>query len=275
MNPQAPNSRSLHSLVVDVKKNRELLWEISKREIAQRYKGSGLGSAWSFIQPAILAIAYIYVFVYIFQSNWGGVENSDHLISGISIFSGLIIYMTASDVLLKAPGLIINNSTYVKKSVFPLQLLPVSLIATSAYNCGVLIVIVVFVSCFIGVNALSQLYIPIIIIPFLLFLLSTAFLLSALSVFFRDMQQIISLVVNLLLFLSPVFYPVDRLPDYVRWMAYANPLTTIITDFRNAAVFGINPNLTALFVYSTISFVFLAISFAFFQATRRHFADVL
>ncbi len=257
-----------------------LIWQMSKRDVMGRYKGSLMGLLWSFLNPLLMLAVYTFFFSVVFKSRWGGVASSameeSKAFFAIILFTGMIVHGLFAEVLNRAPNLILSNVNYVKKVIFPLEVLPViSMVAAlfhSAVSFIVLLFVVVVFNEFINWTII---FIPIIILPFGLLTLGMAWALASLGVYARDVGQTIGITMSILLFLSPVFYPITALPEEFRAWIHVNPLTFIIEQIREVVVWGRLPNWLGLIKYSVVSCTFAWLGFAWFQKTRKGFADVL
>lgn len=256
-------------------RQRELLQSLARRDIAARYKGSNLGLLWAVLTPLLLLAVYTAVFSGIFQARWG--QDGGPLDYALQLFVGLTVHGLASECLNRSPAIMLNNVSYVKRVVFPLQLLPVvTLISAVFHFClSVLILVLFYAVALHQVPLLGLLYTPFIVLPYLLWLLGISYLLSALGVYFRDISQVMGLVTTLLLFLSPVFYPASMLPKHLQGVFLLNPLTVIIEQLRLVLLAGGSPDWGVLALYSLGALGMLALGLWAFQKMRGGFADVL
>ncbi|WP_131782173.1 ABC transporter permease [Legionella gresilensis] len=256
--------------------NKYLILQMTKREIASRYRGSLLGFTWSFINPLALLVVYTFVFSQIFHSRWTGVDNTDPFQSGLIFFVGLIIQNFFAEVLNRSPTLIISNNNYVKRVVFPLEILPVITLCTALFNAAVsILVLLVSFLLLTGHIHLTLFFLPIILFPLCLFTAGLAWIFSALGVFLRDIGQFINLLTIMLVFLSPVFYPITAVPEKYRPIILANPLTFIIEQMRDIILWGNLPNWKGLSFYMLVACIFAWLGYSLFQKTRKGFADVI
>lgn len=256
-------------------RHRSLLLALTKREVVGRYKGSLFGLMWSFITPLLMLAVYTFIFGEVFSARWHtSVELPGQF--ALMLFAGLILFNFFSEVINRAPGLILSNVGYVKKVVFPLEIL--SLVAISSALFHVLISLFVWILAYIvlfGAPHLTVLFIPIVLIPFIILVLGFTWFLSALGVFVRDIGQLIGLLTTAMMFLSPIFFPITSLPEQYQRFVYLNPLTVPIEELRAILFWGEQPDWNAIWGYSMISFVTAYLGFYFFQKTRKGFADVL
>jgi lipopolysaccharide transport system permease protein len=250
---------------------------MTKRDVIGRYKGSAMGIAWSFFNPVFMLVVYTFVFSEIFKSRWGGIGGDDSKTQfAVILFVGLIVLTLFSEVLNRAPGLITSNINYVKKVVFPIEILPV--IATGAalfhsfVSFGVLLLAFVI---FNGYLHWTVIFTPLVLFPFVILITGLAWVLASLGVFLRDVGQTIGLITTVLMFLSPVFYPITAVPVRFRPFIMANPVTFIIEQAREVIIWGHLPNWIGLGIYTLVATIIAWAGYAWFQKTRKGFADVL
>ncbi len=256
--------------------NRQLIGQLIRRDVVGRYRGSVMGIAWSFLNPLLMLIIYTVVFSGIFKSRWPGVGADTTTGFAVVLFVGLIVHGLFAECVTRAPGLVLANPNYVKRVIFPLEILPWvsmgSALFHSVISLCVLIVAQVLVN---GSLPWTVVLLPIVVLPLMLTTLGTAWFLSALGVFVRDISQITTMIVSVAMFLSPVFYPVSNVsPRFQRWI-HLNPLTYPIEDARGALIFGRVPAPTHLLVSLAGSLVVAQIGFWWFQKARKGFADVI
>ncbi len=260
-------------------RNRQLIAQMMRREILGRYKGSVMGLAWSLLNPILMLAVYTFVFSVVFKARWGAVaveaeENKAQF--AVILFVGLIVHGLLAEVLNRSPALVLNNVSYVKKVVFPLEVLPVVVLGTAFFHS--LVSVAVLLGAFAMFNGFIQwtaVFFPLVILPFLLLTLGLAWILASLGTYIRDVGQTIGMVTVVLMFLSPVFYPVSALPERLRPFIMANPLTCIVEQARAVLVFGRLPDWRSLGVYSLVALLVGWVGYAWFQKTRKGFADVL
>jgi lipopolysaccharide transport system permease protein len=257
-------------------RHRHLCWQMTVRDVQQRYRGSALGMLWSFVTPMLMLGVYTVVFSGIFKARWTG--NAEQSTSDVALilFSGLIVHAMLSECLSRAPSIILQNSSFVTKVVFPLEILAPMLVLSAIFNfCMSTLILVIGLLITQGSVPLTALYLPVVLVPLWLLMLGGAWLLAATGVFLRDIGQMIGLLMTILLFLSPVFYPTDSLPEMWRTWVYFNPLAFAIEQVRAVLIWGTEPAWRGMFWHGTFGLVTCFIGFAWFQRTRKAFADVL
>lgn len=255
--------------------HRKLILNLTRREVVGRYKGSLFGILWSFFNPVFMLFVYTFVFSFVFNARWNAASTSRTEFA-LVLFAGLIVFNFFSECAMKAPGTILSNVNYVKKVVFPLEILPVVNAASALFHA--LISTVVWLLFYLierGLPPLTVLWFPLIMLPLFLFSTGIGWLLSALGVFLRDVGQFISLFVTALMFLSPIFYPVTAVPAAWRPLLNLNPLAPAISQFRDIFYWGVSPAPGLYLSYLAGCALFAWLGFFVFQKTRKGFADVL
>ncbi|WP_113719983.1 ABC transporter permease [Aeromonas salmonicida] len=251
----------------------QLLYQMAKREIKSRYRGSMFGIAWTFLNPLIMLAVYNFVFSVVFKAKWGGGENTNF---AVMMFSGMIIHALFCEVILLSTNSIVGNANYVKKVIFPLEILTLVITLSALFNFLIsFFVLVSMVLLFGGHITLSILWLPIVIMPLIMLSIGIGWVVSALGVFIRDISQFMGVITSLLLFLSPVFFSITSIPESFRKFIEYNPLTLIIGEFRKILITGGSPDLVSLFKYFLCSLVFALLAFIIFRKLRKGFADVL
>ncbi len=254
---------------------RALIRQLSWRDIQSRYKGSAGGVLWAVVTPILLLTIYTAVFSGIFQARWG--QDGGPIEYALQLFVGLTVHGLAAECLNRAPVLMINNVSYVKRVVFPLQLLPVVTLISALFHflISLLVLIIFYIIVKQDLPLMGVLYLPIIILPYLLFLAGITYLLAGLGVYLRDIGQLMGLVTTILLFLSPVFYPASMLPPKLQTIFMANPLTLIIEQTRAVVIGGMAPDLPKLGIYAVAAMGVFFFGLWAFTKMRKGFADVL
>jgi len=276
MDPHRPHLTSPSALFKSILTYRDLVFKLARMDVISRYRGSFLGLGWSFFNPLLLLSVYTFVFSFVFKARWGEGTGDSRTEFALVLFAGLLVHAFFAEVLNRAPALILNNTNYVKKVIFPLEVLPVATLLAAVFH--MMISIIVLVIAFLALNGFFQwtvILIPFVVLPLAMMMMGFAWFLTSIGVFVRDVAQTIGILTTVLLFMSPVFYPMSSLPEKLQWVMLLNPLTFIIEQTRAVLIFGNLPNWGGLLVYSVISFMCMWSGFAFFQKTRRGFSDVL
>lgn len=234
-------------LVKSLYANRALLVSMVKRDLSGRYKSSTMGLAWSVITPLMLLAVYTSVFGGILQTKWGGLTNT--LDYALQLFCGLTLFGMVSETLARSPGVLIAHSSYVKKVIFPLEILPPIVVSGAVFHAiislGVLIVVLLFVKGF----ELTYLALPVVVLPLVVLCLGVAWFLSATTVYIRDVSQMTNFFSTILMFLSPIFYSAKSVPDKFKFFYNLNPLTFPIEQLRRILLEGVWPDWISLLTY--------------------------
>lgn len=257
-------------------KSRTLIWQLLRRDIQSRYRGSVLGLLWSLGTPLLMLGIYTFVFQYVFKSRWTDTAGETTLSFAIVLFLGLTIHAVMGEILTKSPMLITGNQNFVKKIVFPLELLSwvtlLSAVFTFFISFGLLLIFILIELHRIPVTALL---LPLILLPYFLLLLGISWFLAALGVYLRDIQQITGTFATLLLFLSPIFYSVNILPENLQALIFLNPLSYIVESARAVLIYGQLPDFIGLGIYSVVALSVAWLGYSFFRKVRPGFSDVL
>lgn len=258
--------------------NFNLISQLTKRDVLERYRGSQLGLLWSFAHPVMMLLVYMFVFGVVFKMKWGVTPGAGYgeINFGVVIFSGLVLHGFLGEMLMRSAGLITGNAQYVKKVVFPLPVLSIVAMGTALFHLLVSLLILMIFALATGVPLYATvLYTPIVLLPFICLMLGISWIVSAICVLVRDIAQILTVLVTVLLFVSPVFYPLSKVPEDYRSLLYLNPLTAIIEQFRKITLFGEQPDWWVLSTYLLIGVVTMFVGYWFFNRVKRVFADVV
>lgn len=252
-----------------------LIWQMAKRDILGRYKGSVLGLGWSLLYPLLLLATYTFVFRLIFKARWPGMEDHPGNFA-LNLFAGLVLFNLFSEVVGRAPRLVLEQPNLVKRVIFPLEVLPWVGLGSAVFH-TLLSLGVLFggVLLFHGGLPWSVLATPLILLSLLPMLLCMGWLLAGFGVFLRDIGQMVAPVLNVMLFLTPVLYPASALPPTVQKLLALNPLTLPIESLRAALLLGHWPAWGSLMVYTLVWTALAALAALAFARVRPSFADQL
>ena len=276
IDPHAAQPTSLVALIESLWRNRHLIVQMTRREVVGRYKGSALGLAWSFLTPILMLAVYTFVFSVVFKARWGTDGDESKTQFALVLFVGMIVHGLFAEVLNRAPGLILSNVNYVKKVVFPLDVLPVIAMGAALFHASIsLAVLLIAFALFNGYLHWTAIFIPVVLLPLVILTLGVAWIFASLGVFLRDVGQTVGIITTMMLFLAPIFYPITALPEEIRPWIMANPLTFIIEEARGVVILGRMPEWSGLGIYTLAATAVAWAGFAWFQKTRKGFADVL
>lgn len=266
---------STYTALVNLWKSRNLLLQLWKRDFAMRYKNGVLGIAWALLNPLLMLALYSFVFVFVFKMRWGaGPDTKGNFV--ILLFTGLVVHGFFSDFVTRAPLLVTSNVSYVKKVVFPLELLPLVPILSAVVNFVVGMGLVALLLFYLqGSVPATIIFLPFVIGPYALMVLGLSYFLAATGVFVRDLTHLVGILSTIAMFASPVLFPIENVPEDYRSYLYANPLTLIVEQLRAVAILGNMPDWSSMIVYLVAASTVFLLGFGWFQATRKGFADVL
>ena len=256
-------------------RHRHLVWQLTRREVAARYRGSVLGFLWSFLIPAVMLAVYTFVFSVAFQARWPGATTSRTEFALI-LFAGLVVFAAFVEPINRAPMLIVSQPNYVKKIVFPLEILPCVAVGAALFNAlvgfGVLILAVAFLR---GALPWTVALVPVVLLPLLPLCLGLSWLLAALGVFLRDISPLVTVLTQVLMFVTPIFYPLAAIPEPYRRVIALNPLALTVEQVRGLVFYGRGPDWTSFAACLGVGLAVGWLGLSFFQRTRSGFANVL
>lgn len=257
------------------KKHGYLLKQLTRREIQVKFRNSWLGLGWAVITPLAMLLVYVLVFQSVFKARWPGVEQSAAAF-GLNLFSGLILFTWFSDVVTRSPRLVAENPNMVTKVIFPLHLLTWVTLLSSGFQAVISFTVLIIGIALLGETITwSLLLLPLLLVVFVFVLLGISWFLAGVGVFLPDSQHLITMLVTPLLFLSPVFYPVAMLPEWLQGLILLNPLTLMIEAVRAVLLGGVWPNLGYLAIYCVAAFLVALLGAWSFKKMRKGFADVV
>lgn len=260
-----------------VRKHHDLLVQMLLRGIAARYRGSALGFVWSFAYPLVMLAVYTFVFGVVFKARWGvDIFEGNRAAFPMIMFCGMSVYNIFSESVNSSTISIVSNQSYVKKVVFPLELIPLCNVMTS-FVFGLAWFSLLFMGTIIFLHKISWtiFLLPITLIPLLLFSAGISFFVASLGVYLRDMQQIVGIITQILFFMTPIFYPITIVPEKLRWILQLNPLSGIVEQTRQLFLYGQVPDLLYSVVSLLVSGIVFQLGLAWFMKTKKGFADVL
>ena len=253
----------------------DLVMQLAKRDVASRYRGSFMGLFWSFFNPLLMLAIYTFVFGVIFKSRWNEHVTS-HIAFALILFAGLNVSTLFTECATRATTLVIDNTNFVKKVVFPLETLSWSVLGAALFHM-VISTIALLVIELIATHHIpwTVVFFPIVVAVFMPFVAGTIWLLASLGVFLRDLKQAVMIATTALMFLSPILYPLSMIPAQYRILLYLNPLTVIAMASQNVLFLGVMPRWDHLALYAVLSCLFAWGAFVWFERTRKGFADVI
>ena len=258
--------------------NRSLLSQLVRRNIVSRYRGSMLGLIWSFVQPLMMLCVYTFVFSVVFQARWGttlGNMTGSRAEFAIMMFCGIAVFTIFSESITMSCMSILSCPNFVKKVIFPLEILPVAQVV-STFILGIIWFILLFFSTFLMKGpSFMMLLLPLVLIPLFLTVLGISFFVTSLEIYLRDTQYIVGVILQIMFFMTPIFYSVEQLPERFRWLLQINPLTILIDETRKVVLLHEYPDWLFLGLSYLVGIVVLQLGFTWFTKTKKGFADVL
>lgn len=256
-------------------RHRSLTRELAKRDVLGRYRGASFGLLWSLLSPFLLLCIYTFAFGTVMGGRWPQVESGSTHYS-IVLFAGVIVHGLLSECLMRAPELVVGNPNFVKRVIFPLEILPWPMVMSALFHTAMNTVVFLVLRLLMdGQFTWSIVLLPVVMFPLVVLALGVSWFLAALAVYFRDVRQVTGVLSMGLLFLSSAMMPVQSVPESYRWVFQINPLTFIIDQARNVMLWGVMPDWAGLGLYLLAALVVFVGGWAWFQATRKGFADVL
>ncbi|MDD5629063.1 MAG: ABC transporter permease [Elusimicrobia bacterium] len=253
---------------------RELVRELVVREIASKYKGSFLGLFWSFITPLLMLGVYTFVFSFVFKARWTSTGNEDGVSFALTLFCGLIVFNLFAECVTRAPQLITANPHYVKKVVFPLEILPIVTLGSALFHYLInLLILVAGIIIFQGWPSPHILLVPLLVMPLCLVSLGCAWFLASFGVFVKDINYNIAFLVQLLFFMTPICYPSSAVPPVFRGLFNLNIISMFVESSRDIIIYHRTFNWSWWLGASLASAVVFILGYTWFMRTRVYFAD--
>ncbi|MEZ6937117.1 MULTISPECIES: ABC transporter permease [Aeromonas] len=254
--------------------HRRLVFDLVRRDVSARYKGTLLGLTWAILNPLCMLALYTFFFTAILKAKWNVGET--HANYGLMLFCGLIIHGWMADVLSRSPELLASNRNYVKKVVFPLDALTWISVLSALVQILLSLLLLIVLSLFMGnILSWSMLFLPVVLTPLFFMLLGLGWFISSLSVFFRDIGQFMGSLITLLIFTSTAFFSLETAPELIRPYLLFNPLTIIMDSLRQVTILHQYPDWGLLAWHSVASIVIFYAGYFWFERTRPGFADVI
>jgi lipopolysaccharide transport system permease protein len=257
-------------------RHRALIYQLARKDVVGKYKGSMCGLAWSFISPLFMLAIYKICFTEVFHARWGIDASEGKGQYATALFAGLILHTAFAECISRGSQLVTDNANYVTKVIFPLEILPWVSSMTAVYHAlASLVVLAAFSLIFTGHIAGTFLLFPVVYLPLVLLCTAVGWLLASLGVYVRDIGQMTSLIVIAMMYTAPVFFPLDMVPQGIRSIMHYNPLTFLIVEARKVLLWGQWPDWLGLAAYTGCALLACWLAYAWFQHTRKGFIDVL
>lgn len=252
-----------------------LTFELTKRDILGRYRGASFGLLWSLISPFLMLGVYSFAFGFVMKGRWPQSAGSQVPFAAI-LFVALIVHGFFAECLNRSPLLITSQPNFVKRVIFPLEILPWSMLLSALFHSFMNIVAFIILRLVVeGTLTWTIVYLPLVMLPLMLVTLGISWMLAALGVYLRDIGQVTSVLATAMLFMSSAMYPLSSVPEQYRPYFQMNPLTFIIDQAREVALWGHTPDWAGLGLYALCGLGLTYLGYAWFNVTRKGFADVL
>ncbi len=256
-------------------RHRDLTRELTRRDILGRYRGADFGLLWALVAPLLMLVVYTVAFGKILGARWNQ-ASGDTAAFGMVLFVGILTHGFFAECLTRSPRLMIENANYVKRVVFPLHVLPWSVVLAALFHmCMNLVVFVLLNLVVFGEFSPRIVLVPFVIVPLVLMTVAVSWVFASLGVFVRDISQATPVIATAMLFLSSAIVPVDTLPAHYQTIFHLNPLTFFIDQMRDVALWNRSPDWRGLLVATGAGLVAVHLAHAWFRRTSRSFADVL
>ncbi|OBZ07845.1 hypothetical protein A8L34_24750 [Bacillus sp. FJAT-27264] len=258
-------------------KSKDLLVELTKRDFQQRYKGSVLGVIWAMLSPLLMLGVYSFIFVSVFKSKWGDSSIQDgNMLYTMMIFAGLIPFQIFSESVNRSVNVLSQSSNYIKKVVIPIEIIPFSIVFSTIINSFFSVALLVIGKImFLSTPNWTFIFIPLILIPIMILSLGASLIVAALGIYLRDLVYVVGLLVNILFYMSPIFYSAEAIPERFRFFIHLNPIAPIITQFRNVFINGQLFSVSSYITSLLVSIIVFLLGLSIFNYLRKGFADVI
>lgn len=263
-------------IVAALSRHGSLILQFAKRDVLLRYRGSFLGLFWSLLRPLALLAMYSVVFGQIFQPQLGRGSSASGFEFVLALFCGLVLFDFLAEAVGRAPMLVVMKPNYVKKVVFPLEIMAVSTVCAALVQMLISLALL-FVAILIvrGSVPVTALYLPLIVLPLMLLALGLTWFLSSAAVFVRDINALVPVLLMLIMFASAIFYSIDRVPADLRPLFMLNPIAVLIQEARDVVLWGAPPDWQPLLIIWLVSAAVAVAGYSFFMRTKHAFADIL
>lgn len=263
-------------LAANLWRQRKLIYHMTRRDVSQRYKSTILGLMWPIVLPLVMLAVYTFIFGIVFKARWGMTPSENHFQFAVTLFCGLVMYNVFSETLGSATNIIVSNPNYVRKVVFPLEILPVVSMAAAMFHAFLGFCIMLVGAVFsVGMPSWTILYFPLVLVTLCSLTLALAWFLAALGVFIRDISQWVTLLVQIMIYATPVFYPLDIVPEKYKWILLLNPLTQIVIDARRTILWHMPPDWGPWAVTTAVTLILMQLGYMVFMRSKGAFGDVV
>jgi lipopolysaccharide transport system permease protein len=257
-----------------IRRNRNLIRTLVRRDMMSRYTGSFGGAFWAILNPLLLMLTYFFVFGIVMRSTFG--QDTSRTGFALYFLAGMLPWLAFSETIGRSPFVMLEHRNFIKKLVFPVETLPVNLVVSGLVTEFFGLVLFMLALLLIrGHVPLTVLYLPLVIVPQILFTTGLAWFLAAMGVFMRDLGQVIGYLLTVLMFLTPIFYPEDKLPPFAAGFMHLNPIYVLVHSYRAALLEATAPDWVSLGWFSLAAMLLFLLGHAWFYKLRKSFADLI
>jgi len=255
---------------------RDLIRQLTWRDVILRYKGSFIGLGWSFIQPLLMLGVYTFVFSVVFRARWGVQSEETRITFALTLFMGIVTFNLFAEMLNAAPTLVLSRVNLVKKTVFPLDILPLVRFLSVCVN-ALFSLIILFIGVLLVYRSLhwTVLLLPLVWLPMMMFSLGVGYFLASLGVFVRDVNAAVRVITMMFFFLTPIFYPISAVPEKFRVLIRFNPIAIFVENARRVFIWGLCPEWRWLAGGYVFSLAVLVFGYVWFMKSKKTFSDVM
>ena len=256
---------------------RNLIVQMVKRDILARYKGSVMGILWLIATPVVMLAVYTFIFSVVFQVRWPDANVSDSKLGfALILFCGLSVYNIFAETILLSATVISGNPNYVKKVVFPLEILPLVKFLTALFFGTIWFgVLLLGIMTIMHIASWSMFALPLVLLPLFFLTCGLAWLVAALGVFFRDVSHMLSILLQAMFYMTPILYELKIMPARFHIILRLNPLTDIVENVRRVLIYGQWPDWGIWSIMLAASLVVSKLGYLLFMKSKRGFSDVL
>lgn len=258
----------------ELPRRHELVRSLARKELAAKYRGSALGFVWAMLTPAVMIAIYTFIFAGLFKARFGAQGTAwDY---ALYLFCGLLPWTAFQESAQGAANVIVNHANLVKRVVFPLEALPLSqvLAAHATQMFGTLALIIATLIIRRELHA-TLLWLPVLIVPQIIFILGASWFVAALGVFLRDTAQVVALALVAWFFLTPIIYPEEVVPPRFRQIVALNPFAPLVRSYRRVVLEGASPDFKGMLYFAAVAVVVFLVGYWWFAKSRKNFADVI
>ncbi len=254
---------------------RTILVHFGRKEVSQRYRGARLGSLWAFLHPLFLLLVYTIAFGVFLKTKWPESPREGLGEVALAVYCGLTVFGMFSEAANRAPLLLVENSNYVKRTQFPIQMLPFCVVSSAAFHALINLVILVVLGWVVGGFHAPAMLAPLILVPLIFLSAAASLVLAVLGPVFRDLRHVIEPVLRALMFMTPTFYSPSLVPAKLSWLIDANPLAFVMGGVRRLVLWQGTMDWRLWGIWTVICLGLMILAYALFMRLKSQVADVV